>query len=196
MDREALRLGRPGAVMRVLKGRTLVAGAIALALGGCGWLVGDRPFDVIDAAAAPDATQGADALLVEEASSPEDHAPADDVTSADVPGVDVAVDVDVDVGVPCDQVPIDAGPPTVCSMSVTAEAGLVVVNPCLTPIDLWWVNYECAEVFYATIQGQSHLDQASYATHVWRLRLADAGALIKEIPPLPPGVTTVSASGP
>lgn len=86
---------------------------------------------------------------------------------------------------------LDAGAAVTCSTLGDAAAGLVVNNDCTESIDLWWVDYGCAEQFYQTVASGSSATQPSFVTHPWRLRLADAGRVVKEIPPLT-GDTTVS----
>ncbi len=78
----------------------------------------------------------------------------------------------------------DAGPPSVCSAMAVTTVALQINNHCTEPVDLWWVNYTCDEVYYQTIQPAQSTQQSSWITHPWRLRLADAGAVVKEIPPL------------
>jgi hypothetical protein len=86
---------------------------------------------------------------------------------------------------------IDAGAATVCSVGADASASLVVQNNCTQNVDLWWVSYQCSEAFYSTIQAGAAVVQPSFASHPWRLRLPDAGPVIKEIAPLHPGTTVV-----
>lgn len=47
-------------------------------------------------------------------------------------------------------------------------------------VRLYWVDYTCKEIAYDVIApGQSHV-QATFATHPWRIRDAQTGALYKE----------------
>ncbi len=91
----------------------------------------------------------------------------------------------------CANLAMDAALPIVCS-DAGAEAGLVVNNGCAESLDLWWVDFACTEEFYQTIDPGGSAAQDSFVTHPWRLRLADGGRVVKEIPPLAGGVTTVN----
>jgi hypothetical protein len=91
----------------------------------------------------------------------------------------------------CADIALDAGDATVCAMSADASANLVIQNNCAEGVDLWWVGYQCSEVFYSTIQSGAALMQPSFVSHPWRLRLPDAGPVIKQIGPLPVGSTVV-----
>jgi hypothetical protein len=85
----------------------------------------------------------------------------------------------------------DAGAPSICSDSGATSAVLQVNNHCIESVDIWWVDYSCQEVFYQSIPSQQSAGQSSFLTHPWRVRLKDAGPLVKEIPPLGQHLTVV-----
>jgi hypothetical protein len=117
---------------------------------------------------------------------------ADSTSDAASLGITTASDADTDALQNCIDLAIaDAGPPSVCSAMAVTSATLQINNHCAEPVDLWWVNYTCSEVYYQTIQPAQSTQQSSWITHPWRVRLADAGALVQEIPPLGMATTVV-----
>jgi hypothetical protein len=75
--------------------------------------------------------------------------------------------------------------PTVCSTAGVTHAELMVHNTCgALTIEMFWVNYQCAEMTYGTVApGQTFVNN-SWVSHPWRLRDAATHALLREIPPL------------
>lgn len=89
----------------------------------------------------------------------------------------------------------NAGTPTACSDADGGiiEAGLVVKNGCDEPVELVWVDFDCKETSYQTIPANSEAAQGSFVGHPWRLRIpGGGGGLIKEIPRLTSGTTTIT----
>ena len=85
----------------------------------------------------------------------------------------------------------DAGPAAACATAGDAAASMVIDNTCAENVDLWWVSYQCTEVFYQQVPAGMTSMQSSFETHPWRIRLPDAGLVVKDIPPLGPGTTNV-----
>ncbi len=73
--------------------------------------------------------------------------------------------------------------PTLCSIDGDAHAPMTITNNGPCPIDYWWVDYNCAEEYYGTIQpGQQGLSD-TFVTHPWRLRATGSEILLKDIGP-------------
>ena len=68
--------------------------------------------------------------------------------------------------------------------SDATEAQLSIDNTCNFDVEVFWVAYDCAEQSYQVISGGNDWSIQSFATHPWRIREADGGALLLEIPPL------------
>ncbi len=87
-----------------------------------------------------------------------------------------------------------SGAPTACSDADagTTDASITLKNGCGEDVELVWVDYACKEVSYQTVAAGSEITQGSYAGHPWRVRLAKGGAVVKDIPRLAVGNTTVT----
>jgi hypothetical protein len=99
-----------------------------------------------------------------------------DVTQQDAP-IDVATDAPIDVGVDAGILTITGGTYTlvdedagVCSQNANNAASFQLVNDRAAPVDLVWVDYQCAEQPYGTILANAQKNQGTYVTHVWRVR--------------------------
>jgi len=80
--------------------------------------------------------------------------------------------------------PLPEVAPAECSISDATEAQLSIDNTCNFDVEVFWVAYDCAEQSYQVISGGNDWSIQSFATHPWRIREADGGALLLEIPPL------------
>ncbi len=87
-----------------------------------------------------------------------------------------------------------SGAPVACSDADagTTDASITLKNGCGEDVELVWVDYACKEVSYQTVAAGSEITQGSYAGHPWRVRLAKGGAVVKDIPRLAVGNTTVT----
>lgn len=82
--------------------------------------------------------------------------------------------------------------PVSCSTDALDLVELAITNDCAGPaVDVYWVDYNCNEIFYARIQPGGSWGIPTFQTHPWRVRNVDTGALMREIPPLL-GDTTLS----
>ena len=61
----------------------------------------------------------------------------------------------------------DAG---ACSVNSNQAASFQIVNDRTAPIDLYWVDFACAEKTYGTIPSNGQASHTTYVTHVWRVR--------------------------
>ena len=63
-------------------------------------------------------------------------------------------------------------------------------------MELWWVDFNCLEVLYSDLApiGGSNA-QATFQTHVWRLRAAGTEELLEEYV-VPTGTTTATVTYP
>ena len=57
--------------------------------------------------------------------------------------------------------------------------------PC--PIEAWWVDYQCHEELYDTVQPGRQVVESTFVTHPWRLRAAGSEQLLLEIAPATDG---------
>ena len=84
--------------------------------------------------------------------------------------------------------PLPGPPPSVCSLLGDTPAPFQVTNNSPCAIDVWWVGYDCKEVYYGTAApGGGTFSNDTFETHPWRLRLAGSEELVEELPPLPEG---------
>jgi hypothetical protein len=92
-----------------------------------------------------------------------------------------------------DCVAITETSPAVCSEPSATGRDTIFVNHCGVPIDIWWVRFDCAEVFYSRVDPGGSYTVNSYVSHVWRARMppgggrapgTTGGALVKEFPPI------------
>jgi hypothetical protein len=76
--------------------------------------------------------------------------------------------------------------PTTCSTNGEPLL-LELVNTCgEETVDLYWVNYQCKEVFYRQLAPGETWTQSTFATHPWRVREHTSHRLLKEVAPTPP----------
>ncbi len=111
-----------------------------------------------------------------------------DVASNDA-GVDVERQDDAQVDVVVVDAPpeatVDAGPiltitggnytildldSGLCSQTSNTAASLTVANDRDAAVDLVWVNFQCGEQGYGTINSGGQTNVNTYVTHVWRVR--------------------------
>jgi len=79
-----------------------------------------------------------------------------------------------------------------CSTGWSSTANLKIVNNYNKYVDLYWVDYQCNEVKYVTLNpGVTHL-QPSFVTHPWRIRESNSGKLLKQVTLDNPGTTIIA----
>ncbi len=72
-----------------------------------------------------------------------------------------------------------ANPP--CAVEDSVSTFVVFTNNTLHNLNFNWINYECTEELYATLEpGQSTVIQ-TFVTHPWIARRADTGAQVGEV---------------
>lgn len=79
-----------------------------------------------------------------------------------------------------------------CSTGWSNTANLRIYNNSDKYVDLYWVNYQCQEIKYTTLNPGTTVLQQSYVTHPWRLRESVSGKLIKQVTLNNTGTTVVS----
>jgi hypothetical protein len=85
--------------------------------------------------------------------------------------------------------PLPGPPPSSCSVDGDIHAPFEVINNSPCPIDVWWVDYLCAEEYYGTVAPNGGTwSNDTWETSPWRIRLSGSEALLLEIPPVPEGV--------
>jgi len=101
----------------------------------------------------------------------------------DASNPDGATSINADGGVP-----LPGPPPAVCSIMGDTHAPFQLTNNSPCPVDVWWVGYDCAEVYYGTAapNGGTFFND-TWETDPWRVRLAGSEELVEELPALPEG---------
>jgi hypothetical protein len=78
------------------------------------------------------------------------------------------------------------GPPaTTCSITGDQPYEQMFVDNTTCPIDVYWVDYGCNEVFWQTIEMGRNGVATTFATNVWRLRAHGSGELLAQAPIVP-----------
>ncbi|GAB4232310.1 MAG: hypothetical protein Kow0049_15200 [Stanieria sp.] len=78
-----------------------------------------------------------------------------------------------------------------CSVESNTPTQITFTNNTANPVNLYWVNYECQEVQYQTIQPQASYTQDTFVSHPWRIRDSQTGELLKEFTPTSATATEV-----
>jgi hypothetical protein len=100
----------------------------------------------------------------------------------DASDLDGATSVNAEGGV------LPGPPPSVCSITGDTHAPIEVINNSPCAIDVWWVGYDCEEVYYGTAAPNGGtFSNDTWETSPWRLRLSGSEELVEELPPLPEG---------
>ncbi len=77
-----------------------------------------------------------------------------------------------------------SAPPPEASAGLCSEAGfpaeLVVVNDHKEPLEMFWLDYDCAEIFKGYVNPSERWEQRTQDAHRWRVRDAKSHALLKE----------------
>lgn len=75
--------------------------------------------------------------------------------------------------------------PAACSSGGGDAVTLEVVNDCFSvAVQVLWVNYGCEEIPYGLVEPGEFWQQGTYQNHPWRIRNAETGELMREVPPL------------
>jgi len=80
-----------------------------------------------------------------------------------------------------------------CSTAWSSTANLKIHNNHSQKVDLYWVDYQCNEVKYTTINPGYTVVQPSFITHPWRIRESGSGKLLKQVTLNKAGTTVVGA---
>ncbi len=80
-------------------------------------------------------------------------------------------------------IPLPGPAPTECSTSANTASRLTIINRACVPVEIWWVNYECAEISYGLIKPGGQWVVNTYVTHPWRIRAAPGQSLLRNIAP-------------
>src|SRR5258708_12819277 len=84
---------------------------------------------------------------------------------------------------------------TRCSTNGSASATITFVNTAPYSVSLFWVNYQCQEVFYAAIPSGYSATQQTFVGHPWHIRKTQDGSLLQEIIAVNSTPFTVSITG-
>jgi hypothetical protein len=76
-------------------------------------------------------------------------------------------------------------PPWVCSIDGDNPVELLFVDDTDCPIDVYWVDYQCHEEFWETLENGRTTSAGTYATTVWRFRDHGSNALLAQAPVVP-----------
>lgn len=84
-------------------------------------------------------------------------------------------------------------PGTACAQGSSAAVDVTFRNQTADhTIDLFWVDYQCTEVKYATLAPGASRAQPTFVGHPWRLRDSVTGALYKEFVTISTGAVEVT----
>ena len=72
-------------------------------------------------------------------------------------------------------------PPAQCSIEGRDELVNYWENRTAGPVDVYWVDYDCNEVYYYTLEPDESIGQITYRTHPWRFVDPTTGEVIKSI---------------
>ena len=163
--------------------------ATALAIAAC--------FDATTNTTGPDA--GHDASLADAAAVDGAHdastadTAASDTAAADTAAPDTAdacpsyapLTMDASAPSPSEDGGMLPGPPAVqCSAGGTVTATTINwTNNACSPIEAWWVDFNCIEVYYNDVPAMGMVAQPTFVGHRWRLRAKGTGLLLKEVDP-------------
>jgi hypothetical protein len=68
-----------------------------------------------------------------------------------------------------------------CSVDGSTRVSIAVINTSATAsYEVYWVDYECEEVYKGSIGPGERWDQRTYLSHPWHIRDADTGELVQE----------------
>lgn len=188
--------------------------AIACALVACGLTIAGPQEEAVtvdpetpgdDGAAAAEATtiDGGAGPIDSAADGARDAAP-DRPRDAGVDVVDASIDADggrPDTGPPPPPYTITSsgggwtihdGGQRPCSVSSNTSASIVFRNQGGSTIEQWWVDFDCDEVSYGTIQPGASATRSSYATHRWRIRRVSDNAILLDFTPTNGGTYEVT----
>ncbi len=79
----------------------------------------------------------------------------------------------------CMMHPLSDGPPTSCSKK-GKPVPFDLRNTCAGDVDVFWVGYDCQEVFHHRLANGESWKQVTQDAHVWRVRDHATHALVKE----------------
>ena len=65
-----------------------------------------------------------------------------------------------------------------CSIMTDVQLDLTVVNQSQSTAELYWVDNECNETLYATLEAGQSVIQPTYQSHFWVLRDAQTGEIL------------------
>lgn len=85
--------------------------------------------------------------------------------------------------------------PAECSSGGGDDVDLQVVNDCFAvAVVVLWVNYSCEEIPFGFVEPGELWEQETFQNHPWRIRNAETGELMRDIPGLV-GDTTLPVLG-
>ncbi|MBI5931756.1 MAG: hypothetical protein HY862_20770 [Chloroflexi bacterium] len=67
-----------------------------------------------------------------------------------------------------------------CSVDTRTPTTLIFSNVSTQPVDLYWVDYNCGEVYYSTLQPATTVSQSTFVGHPWRVRDSVTAELLVE----------------
>ncbi len=180
VPRARSRSARPIAIASML---AFAAGAVFVLIVRGRWLAQPRPeiaavsdSDARGGVASPSNSAGASRAVPSEATSGAAPLPAPDASAPATPSASARALRH------CAGLTRPESPPRSCAVPGDPLL-LELVNDCDEPLELFWVNAECREVSYGTLLPGAHRFQGTVATHPWRLRSRQSGALVRDVEP-------------
>lgn len=90
-----------------------------------------------------------------------------------------------EVPLTCVDLVLPEAAPAACSSGGGDAVTLEVVNDCFSvAVLVLWVDYGCEEIPYGLVEPGELWEQGTYQNHPWRIRNAETGELMREVPPL------------
>jgi hypothetical protein len=92
--------------------------------------------------------------------------------------------------------PIGISPGSACSQTSDLNVSLTLNNRSARSLNVFWVDYNCAEQAYGTLAPGGNFATSTHPTHPWRLRDAATGTLVFEYVTGPTSVQNVDVNVP
>ncbi len=96
----------------------------------------------------------------------------------------------------CATLALPEGVPRVCATASSDSAEVAFFNDCESQtVSVYWVDYNCNEIFYFDVDAGDTATLFTFATHPWRVRDAATDTLLAEIEVTDAGPSSASVLG-
>lgn len=85
---------------------------------------------------------------------------------------------------------------SLCSELATVEVVVTFINNTSETVNVYWLDYQCQEILYATLRPGMRLEQSTYVLHPWRVRSASTQTVLMDYAPTSaePAIVSISAA--